>query len=318
MKWLITGGAGFIGSHFADRLSARGDAVTVFDDFSLGSEKFLEAALRSGRVDVVRGDVRDLAAVRDAMRGCDAVLHLAARSNNARATTHGYADFTENVAGVASVLEAMRATGTRRLVFFSTAFVYGDPSLFPTPEDAPFPRQTSIYGASKAAGEAAITAFAHTFGWNALIFRCVPVVGERYTHGHVIAFYRRLRENPHELLVLGDGRQQKSFVYVHDAVDAVLLAFEHVREGVEIFNVGSDGTCEINDSVRWICARLGVAPAIRYGGGDRGWVGDTPRTLVDTSRLGALGWSPRVGIREAIERTVDYLADPATPNLDWS
>jgi UDP-glucose 4-epimerase len=317
MRWLVTGGAGFIGSHFADRLTARGDDVVVYDNFTLGCEAFLAEAQGTGRLEIVRGDVLDLARLKHTMAGCDAVVHLAARSNIARGQTHAYDDFTENVGGIVNVLEAMRLTGAKRLVFSSTAVVYGEPAVFPTPENAPFPQQTSVYGASKAAGEAAIQAFCETFAMGASIFRFVPIVGERYTHGHIISFYQRLRENPNELLILGDGKQRKSFVYVHDAIDAVLLAFDRVAPGVETFNIGSDNQCEINDSARWIAERLGLRPRITYGGGNRAWVGDSPVVHVDTAKIRALGWSPRLTIREGIERTVDYLADANSPRLAW-
>lgn len=316
-RWLITGGAGFIGSHFSDRLTARGDEVVVYDNFSLGCEEFLENAKQSGRLEIVRGDVLDLGALEQAMAGCDAVLHLAAKSNIARGSTHAFDDFTENVNGVANVLECMRRTGVRRLVFSSTAVVYGEPMVFPTPEDAPFPRQTSVYGASKAAAEAAIQAFCQTFDMAALICRFVPIVGERYTHGHIVSFVQRLQENSAELLILGDGKQRKSFVYVHDAIDGVLLAFDQLVSGVEVFNIGSDNQCEINDSARWISERMGVTPRMVYGGGERAWVGDSPMVHVDSRKIRALGWSPRLTIREGIERTVDYLADPSSPRPDW-
>jgi UDP-glucose 4-epimerase len=205
------------------------------------------------------------------------------------------------------VLEAMRGHGVRRLAFSSTGSVYGEAKVIPTPEDCPFPVQTSLYGASKLAAEGLIEAYCEGFGMKACIFRFVSIMGERYTHGHVFDFYKQLLEHPDELHVLGNGRQRKSYLYVQDCVNAMLLAVEHAADPVSIFNLGTDEYCEVRQSIQWICEHLGLSPKLRYGGGDRGWIGDNPFILLDCSRMRALGWAPQLTIQEAIARTVEYL-----------
>jgi UDP-glucose 4-epimerase len=205
------------------------------------------------------------------------------------------------------VLEAIRTSGVGRLAFSSTGSVYGDSRVIPTPEDAPFPTQTSLYGASKVAGEALIQAYCEGFGLQAFIFRFVSILGERYSHGHVFDFFKSLRADPSALVVLGDGRQRKSYLYVQDCVNAMFSAIAQAREAINVFNLGADEYCEVNESIGWITSRLGVVPAITYTGGDRGWIGDSPFILLDTSRIKALGWKPAVSIRAGVIRTLDYL-----------
>lgn len=201
----------------------------------------------------------------------------------------------------------MRATGVKRIVFSSTGSVYGEPHVHPTPEDAPFPRQTSLYGASKLAGEGLIQAYCEGFGFQGFIFRFVSILGERYSHGHVFDFYRSLRTDPARLPVLGNGRQRKSYLYVQDCIDAVLLALEHAGDRVNIFNLGTEEFCEVNDSIGWIAGHLGLSPRLEYTGGERGWIGDSPFIFLDTARIRALGWRPSLSIRDGVLRTLDYL-----------
>jgi UDP-glucose 4-epimerase len=203
----------------------------------------------------------------------------------------------------------MRACSVRRLVFSSTGSVYGEPAVFPTPEDAPFPIQTSLYAASKLAAEGMIEAYSEGFGLQAWIFRFVSILGERYTHGHVFDFYRQLLDHPDHLDVLGNGKQRKSYLHVQDCVDAILLALDRSSAPVNIFNLGSDEYCEVDDSIGWISERLGLRPERRYGGGSRGWIGDSPFIFLDCSRIRALGWIPKFSIRDGVTRTVDYLRE---------
>jgi UDP-glucose 4-epimerase len=207
----------------------------------------------------------------------------------------------------------MRASGATRLAFSSTGSVYGEAAVIPTPEDAPFPVQTSLYGASKVAGEGLIQAYCEGFGVQAWIFRFVSILGERYTHGHVFDFCRSLRADPARLRVLGNGRQRKSYLYVQDCIDAIFMAMARAAGPVNVFNLGTQEYCEVNDSIGWIAGHLGVTPALEYTGGDRGWIGDNPFIYLDTARIRALGWAPRLTIREGVLRTVDYLA--AHPDL---
>ena len=307
MRSVVTGGAGFIGSHLVDRLLDRGHSVVAYDNLSSGSPRFLAGAERSPAFTFVQGDTLDLQALERAMQGSDFVFHLAANADVRHGPDHPDRDLQQNTHATFNVLEAMRRAGVRRIAFASTGSVYGEPDVFPTPEDAPFPIQTSLYAASKLAGEGLISAYCTAFGFQGFIFRFVSILGERYSHGHVFDFYESLRANPRELRVLGDGHQRKSYLYVADCVDAMLLAIERATEAVNIFNLGTDEYCGVNESIGWIADRLGVSPHLTYTGGTRGWVGDSPFIFLDCSRIRRLGWTPTLSIRDAIIRTLDYL-----------
>ena len=307
MRAVITGGAGFIGSNLADRLLATGHEVVAYDNLSTGQERFLEQARMHRCFTFVGGDVLDRAALTTALRGADVVFHFAANADVRHGPEHPERDLQQNTVGTFQVLEAMRANGVKRVVFASTGSIYGEPHVFPTPEDAPFPVQTSLYGASKLAGEALIQAYCEGFGFQGYIFRFVSILGERYTHGHVFDFYKMLRANPRELCVLGNGRQRKSYLDVHDCLDAMLFALEHAQERVNIFNLGTDEYCQVSESIAWITGELGVTPALHYMGGERGWIGDSPFIFLDCQKIRTLGWTPKVAIRDGILRTLEFL-----------
>lgn len=307
MRCFVSGCAGFIGSNLVDRLLDGGHTVVGYDNFSTGQTEFLGGARRSSRFSLVQGDTLDVRTLTDAIVGSDVVFHLAANADVRFGTQHPRKDLEQNTIATSNVLEAMRLAGVRRLAFASTGSIYGEANMFPTPEDAPQPIQTSFYGASKLAAEALIEAYCEGFGLQAFIFRFVSILGERYTHGHVVDFYRQLKEHPDRLEILGDGKQRKSYLYVHDCLDAILLALERSDQKVNIFNLGTDEYCQVNDSVNWICEHLRLAPRCCYSGGERGWVGDNPFIYLDCSRIRALGWRPRLHIREGVVRTVRYL-----------
>jgi UDP-glucose 4-epimerase len=311
MTAFITGCAGFIGSNLADRLLARGCAVVGFDDFSTGQRRFLEGAAREPRFRLIEGDLLDPVALRTAMRGADWVFHLAANADVRGGVRHPRKDLEQNTVATHNVLEAMRANGIGKIAFASTGSVYGEAAVFPTPEDVAFPVQTSLYGASKLACEGLITAYCEAFALQSWIFRFVSILGERYSHGHVFDFCKQLGSHPAYLQVLGDGRQRKSYLYVQDCLDAILLAVSRAADRVNIFNLGVDSYCELNESVAWICAALGLNPQIIYSGGDRGWVGDNPFIFLDTSRIRALGWRPKLSIEEGVLKTVAFLRSNA-------
>jgi len=308
MRCFVTGGAGFIGSNLSDRLLERGHDVVAYDNLSTGQDAFLDVSRRSPRFRFVRGDTLHLHDLTAAMAGSDIVFHLAANADVRFGIEHPRRDLEQNTIATFNVLEAMRATGVRRIAFSSTGSIYGDAAVFPTPEHAPFPVQTSLYGASKLACEGLIEAYCEGFGFQGYIFRFVSILGERYSHGHVFDFYRSLRANPHELRVLGDGRQRKSYLYVRDCVDAILMVLECRQDSkVHIFNLGTDEYCEVNDSIAWITGHLGLQPRLHYTGGDRGWIGDSPFIFLDTAAVRALGWRPALSIRDGIIRTLEYL-----------
>ncbi len=307
MRAFVTGAAGFIGSNLVDRLLAEGHDVTGFDNLSTGFRRFLEGARALPRFRLVEGDLLDLDAVTRAMAGADFVFHLAANADVRFGPDHPRRDLEQNTIVTWNVLEAMRAAGARRIAFSSTGSVYGEAETFPTPETAPFPVQTSLYGASKLAAEGLISAYATAFGFQAYIFRFVSILGERYTHGHVLDFYRQLRQHPGRLDVLGNGRQRKSYLYVQDCVSAMLLAAERCTGAVNIFNLGTDEYCAVKDSIGWIGGNMGLQPELRYAGGERGWVGDSPFIFLDCARVRALGWKPELTIQQGIIRTLEFL-----------
>jgi len=303
----VTGAAGFIGSTLVDRLLEDGHEVTAFDNFSTGQEQFVAGALRNPRYRLMRADLLELNAVQTAMAGSEVVFHLAANADVRFGIDHPRRDLEQNTIATWNVLEAMRIQGVRRIAFSSTGSVYGEAPVIPTPEDCPFPVQTSLYGASKLGAEGIIQAYCEGFGMQACIFRFVSIMGERYTHGHVFDFFKQLLEHPSELHVLGDGHQRKSYLYVQDCVDAILLALERASTPVSIFNLGTDEYCEVNQSIHWICGRLGLHPELRYSGGDRGWIGDNPFIFLKCARIRELGWLPKLTIEQSVVRTVEYL-----------
>jgi UDP-glucose 4-epimerase len=307
LRAFVTGAAGFIGSNLTDGLLRAGHSVVGFDNFSTGQIEFLNEASKSACFRLERGDLLDLAQVTHAMAGSDFVFHLAANADVRFGLQHPRKDLDQNTIATWNVLEAMRANGIGCLAFSSTGSVYGEPLSFPTPEDAPFPIQTSLYAASKLAAEGLISAYCEGFGMRAHIFRFVSILGERYTHGHVFDFYRQLKIHPEYLDVLGNGLQRKSYLYVKDCIAAILMAIERSESTVQIFNLGVDSYCEVNDSIRWMTQHLDLAPEIRYSGGDRGWVGDSPFIFLDCSRIRKIGWAPQLTIRQGILQTIEFL-----------
>lgn len=306
----VTGGAGFIGSTLADHLAADGVEVTVLDDFRTGRRDFVEGLLDQPGTRLVEGDVLDVDAVADAVKGCDWVFHLQANADVRFGLDHPRRDLEQNTIATSNVLEAMRAEGISNIGFSSTGSVYGEPEVFPTPEDAPFPVQTSLYGASKLACEGLLNAYAHGYGFTSIVFRFVSILGERYTHGHVYDFYAALQQDPSRLRVLGDGKQEKSYLYVQDCVSAILAAAtaHEGNPGAQVYNLGTDQTVVVDDSVATIVAHLGLTPEVEHTGGTRGWAGDSPLIQLDCSRIRALGWAPTLTIKEAIGRTLTWFA----------
>jgi len=307
MTYLVTGCAGFIGSSLVDRLLSAGEKVVGIDNLSSGQIRFLDAALKNPAFRFVEADLLNPEAITPAFKGVEKVFHLAANADVRFGTDHPRRDLEQNTIATYNVLEAMRANGVKKILFSSTGSVYGESKVIPTPEDGPFPIQTSLYGASKLAGEGLIAAYCEGFGFQSWIFRFVSILGERYTHGHVFDFYRKLKEDPTVLPVLGNGQQKKSYLYIQDCLDAMLLALEKATDKVNVLNLGVDGYCQVNDSIGWICEALKVKPAMQYTGGDRGWIGDNPFIFLETKRIQALGWKPKHTIREGVLKTVDFL-----------
>jgi UDP-glucose 4-epimerase len=312
MKYFITGGAGFIGSTLCDRIIAEGNEVVAWDNFSTGQEAFLEDAFHNARFRLVRGDNLDLAELTRAMKGCDAVFHFAANADVRFGLEHPRKDLEQNTLATFNVLEAMRTNGIQKILFSSTGSVYGEASIIPTPENAPFPLQTSLYGASKVAGESLIQAYCEGFGFEGYIFRFVSILGERYTHGHVFDFYRQLLEHPDRLTVLGDGTQRKSYLYIQDCLSAILHVMNlgtarEVKHRSQAYNLGAPEYCCVTESIGWICEHLGLKPKLEFSRGDRGWVGDNPFIFLDTTKIKRTGWHAELTIRQGIIRTLEWL-----------
>jgi UDP-glucose 4-epimerase len=312
LRIFVTGAAGFIGSNMVDRLLSESHTVVGFDNMSTGQQRFLESAMLHPRFTFRHADLLDRPTLVRAMEGAELVMHFAANADVRFGTEHPRKDLEQNTIATWNVLEAMREVSCQRIVFSSTGSVYGEPEIFPTPESSPFPVQTSLYGASKLAAEGLIQAYCEGFGLRAYIFRFVSILGERYTHGHVFDFYRQLAEHPEHLHVLGNGHQRKSYLYVQDCIDAILIALDKAQGKRNIFNLGTDEYCEVNDSIGWICEHLGLHPKLTYSGGERGWIGDSPFILLDCSRIRALGWRPSLAIKEAVLSTIKFVkADAA-------
>lgn len=307
MKFFVTGGGGFIGSSLVDRLLSQEHDVVAYDNFSSGFEEFLDQAKQNVRFQLIKGDLLESEALATAMQGCDFVFHLAANADVRFGTQNPRKDLDQNTLATFNVLEAMRTSGLTQIAFSSTGSIYGEPEIFPTPETAPFPIQTSVYGASKLACEGMIQAYCEGFGFQGWIFRFVSILGERYTHGHVYDFYKSLRKNPDTLHILGNGKQKKSYLYIQDCLDSMEVAIQKANDKVNIFNLGTDEYVNVDDSVDCITEQLGLNPKRTYAGGKRGWVGDSPFIFLDCARIRSLGWKPKLTIREGIARTLGWL-----------
>jgi UDP-glucose 4-epimerase len=311
LRVFVTGAAGFIGSNMVDRLLAANHQVVGFDNMSTGQWRFLEGANAHPQFSFHQADLLDRENLSQAMKGAELVIHFAANADVRFGTLHPRKDLDQNTIATWNVLEAMREQGCKRIVFSSTGSVYGEPEIFPTPETCPFPVQTSLYGASKLAAEGLIQAYCEGFGMQGYIFRFVSILGERYTHGHVYDFWQQLFQHPDHLHVMGNGHQRKSYLYVQDCINAIFTAIERADGKVNIFNLGTDEYCEVNDSIGWIREYLGLQPKLTYAGGERGWVGDSPFILLDCSRIRALGWKPQLTIKQAVLATIKFVSTDA-------
>lgn len=311
-KVFVTGAAGFIGSTLVDYLLDQGCSVVGYDNFITGQREFLQKASSNGEFQLVQGDHLDSELLAHSMKECDTVFHLSANADVRFGLEHPMKDLQQNALATLHVLEAMRHNGLKRILFSSTGSIYGEAEVFPTPEKAPFPIQTSLYGASKLAAEGLISAYCEGFGFEGYIFRFVSILGERYTHGHVFDFVRQLQKNPKRLTILGNGKQRKSYLYVQDCIRAMHQVVQQglaqkSKHRVAMFNLGSSDYCEVRDSVGWICSQLGLDPQLEFTGGDRGWVGDNPFIFLDTQKIRETGWKPLLTIEQGIRKTVDWL-----------
>ena len=315
-KVLVTGSSGFIGSHLVDTLLERGHSVIGFDNMSTGVGSFMSGALGHKEFTFIQGDILNLEALRTAVHDVDVVYHLAANADIRGGIENTRRDLEQNTIGTYNVLESMRLSNrARRICFASSAAAIGEPREFPTPEHLACPSQTSLYGASKMAGEGLISAFANAFGIEAYCFRFVSLLGPRYPHGHVYDFVRKLKENPGRLEILGDGTAKKSYLHIFDCISALMMVVQDIRPAEEaqhpfaVYNLGLDESIEVRESARLISAALDLKPLHIYGKGQRGWIGDNPIVLLDTAKIRSLGWKPVHSIEESITQTAQWLAD---------
>jgi UDP-glucose 4-epimerase len=304
----ITGGAGFIGSHVVDALLAQGVEVVVYDNFCTGQRLFLPSESASG-LHIVRNDVLNAPALESAMAGCDFVFHFQANADVRGGCDNTRVDLEQNIMATWNVLEAMRKLRIKGIAFASSATVYGEPEMFPTPENCA-PLQTSLYGASKYACEAMIQAYGEYYGIYSYTYRFVSWIGERYTHGVVFDIMKKLAADSTRLPLLGDGTQKKSYLYVKDGIRGILAGVRQARDLKNIFNLGHDDFLTVLTLARIVLDELNLADVpLEFAGGKRGWLGDSPLVHLDTTRLKKLGWRPETSIEEGIRRTVRFLAE---------
>ncbi|MFL2493813.1 MAG: NAD-dependent epimerase/dehydratase family protein [Candidatus Thalassarchaeum sp.] len=305
---LVTGGAGFIGSHLVDRLVSEGKTVKVLDNFSSGRMEFLSHHEGSGIVEVVKADLLDPGAVRGVMSDVDVVHHMAANPDIRLGTTVTDTDLMQGTVATYNVLEAMRLEDVGEISFSSSSAVYGEAEIMPTPETYGPIKPISLYGASKLASEALITAWCGTFGAKSWIHRFANIVGPRGTHGVIYDFIHKLKSNPGRLEVLGDGMQEKSYMSAHDCVQAMVHLIDNTDSDVNLYNLGTGDTCSVRRIAEIVVEESGLeGVSIEYTGGDRGWAGDVPKTSLDVESLFSTGFRPEMMSEAAIRHTASAL-----------
>ncbi len=306
MDCLVTGGAGFIGSHLVNRLLADGHKVRVYDNLSAGSLENLANHKDDESMQIYHADIRDLCKLTGAMEGCDFVFHLAADPIIRGGFQRRVSPIENNILGTHNVLEAMISCDVEKIAFSSSSTIYGEADVVPTPEDYGPLEPISLYASSKLAGEALITAYSHGFDLKYWVFRFANIVGARMTHGVIHDFVKKLKTNPEELEILGDGKQKKAFMLAQDCVDAMDYCIRNSRN--EVYNIGTPGILTIDDVADLVTKELGITELkYRHTGGRRGWKGDVPLTILDVSKLNRLGWTTRNDSDEAVSVTARLL-----------
>lgn len=307
MKALVTGGAGFIGSHLIDALLERKYEVVCFDNFSTGKMEFIKHNLN--KIELIKGDLLNRKDISKALDDCDIVFHLAANPDVRIGAENTKVHFDNNILATYNLLEEMRNKGINKIVFTSSSTVYGDAEIIPTPEDYAPLLPISLYGASKLAAEALISSYCFTFDMEALIYRFANVVGPRCSHGVIYDFIKKLRRNPEELEILGDGTQRKSYLYIDDCISAMFFGIERAKERIEIFNIGSEDWLEVKEIANIVSEEMKLKPRYFFTGGidGRGWKGDVKFMRLSIDKLKSLGWKPKYNSREAVRLTARWL-----------
>lgn len=308
MKILLTGGAGFIGSHLAAALLAAGHDVTVVDDLSLGRKSHLDPFSGNSSFSFHKGSIQNQKLMDELCSGIETVFHLAANSDIEASSADNRRDFEVGTLGAFVLLNACRKNSVKQFVFSSTSAVYGEPEVQPTPEDYGPLLPVSHYGASKLAAEGMISAFSANYGMQAWIYRFANIVGPHATHGVIYDFTNRLISDPLKLRILGDGTQQKSYLHVDDCVDAMLFCWQHASDKINLFNLAHQGTVTVADIADITTAALGLKNVeYAYTGGDRGWVGDVPKMRLSFERLAKLGWHASMDARQAVVKAAGQI-----------
>ncbi len=307
-KILVTGGAGFIGSHLVDRLIEENHEIIVLDDLSTGKKEFIEQHFNNPhfkfyKVNLVSDDIDKY------FKDVDEVWHLAANADVRSALKDTSKDIQNNIIATYRVLEAMRKNCVKKIFFTSSSTVYGEAKKIPTTENYSPLKPISLYGATKLSCEALISAYSHIFGISGIIFRLANIIGPRSTHGVIYDFIRKLKQNPNELEILGDGNQKKSYMYIEDCINAFLLVREKISSDFEVFNVGNDDWLTVKEIAEIVCGVLGVNPVFKFTGGKQGWKGDVPLMFLDIKKLRSLGFKLKYNSREAVKKTVNALVN---------
>ncbi len=297
---VVTGGAGFIGSHLVDALVAQGNEVLVIDNLSVNGTETIDRHIKSGKVRLRKVDLLT-EGWQDSLTGARRVYHLAADPDVRQSAVTPDPTIQNNILATYRVLEAMRTHSVREIVFTSTSTIYGEATVIPTPEDYTPLEPISVYGASKLACEALISAYCHSFDMRSWVFRFANIIGERSGHGVITDFIQKLKNNPAELEILGDGRQTKSYLEVHACVEAMLYAVGHAKDPVNTFNIGSEDWIDVKTIADIVAVEMHLEKVRqRFTGGTRGWVGDVPKMQLGVEKIKALGWKPRIGSQESV------------------
>ena len=303
---LVTGCAGFIGSHLSEKLIQKGYKVVGIDNLSTGKLNFIKKLKYNKNFKFFKIDLFKERKLHKYFSGSKIVFHLAANADVKNGFLQPKKDLEQNTIVTYNVLEAMRKNKIKQILFASTGSIYGEPKIFPTKENHPFPIQTSLYGSSKLACEGLIQAYCAGFGFHSTIFRFVSIMGKRYTHGHLFDFYKQLLNNKKKLKVLGNGMQRKSYLNVSDCIDAMMLTMNRNKKSVEIYNLGTNNFITVNYSIKTILKVLNLNPKIYYKGGKRGWIGDSPKIYLDTNKIRKIGWKSNITIKESIKETIEF------------
>jgi UDP-glucose 4-epimerase len=306
-QWFITGGAGFIGSNIVDHLIAQGKAVTVYDNLSTGKESYFSEHVKNDAFRFIKGDLKDTKLLEKSMKGSDFVFHLAAHADVKSGFYDHEIDHRENLEVTQNVLEAMVKNDVKNIAFASTSSVYGNATVHPTPEDHPlFP--TSLYGATKAAGEHYIHVYSSYYDMTNYIFRFVSWIGERYSHGIIYDVLEKLKKNPDEIELFSDGTPKKSSLYVGDGINAIFTVINKSKDQTNIYNIGNNYLHTIDEITDYILEAAGyLNTKKKWLGKKSNWKGDNEHVLLSIAKLESLGWKPEVTIKEGIRRTVAYL-----------